>query len=97
MAMIKVNINNVRNLNSTLHMYIKDIQQLENEMKLFKNDIEQSILFRERIEMRIININNKLSRLETELNDLYDVINSSMDEYSKTEFYLCQQWSKFNI
>lgn len=94
MAIIKVNINNVRDLNSTLYMYIKNIHKLEHEMKLLKNSMEKNILFRERIEMRIININNKLSILETEMKELYNVINASMDEYSKTEFYLCKQWSK---
>lgn len=93
MAVIKVDMNNVRNENIDLLMFRNELNRIINELECLRAYVPYNVQSRRDIDLRLKKAKNQLFQVEQRIIDLYKMVNYSMDEYSKTEYELCRKGS----
>ncbi len=93
MAVIKVDLNNVRNENIDLLMFRNDLNRIINELDSLRAYVPYDVQSRRNIDMRLKKVKNELFEVEQRIINLYKMVNYSMDEYSRTEYELCRKGS----
>lgn len=95
MAVIKVDLNNVRNENIDLLMFRNELNKIINELESLRAYVSFDVQSRRNIDMRLKKVKNELFEVEQRIIDLYKMVNYSMDEYSRTEYELCRKAQLF--
>lgn len=93
MAVIRVDLNNIRNENIDLLMFRNDLNRIINELEGLRAYVPFDVQSRRDIDIRLKKAKNELFSVEQRIIDLYKMVNYSMDEYSKTEYELCRKGS----
>jgi len=91
MTYMKVDIDNIRNVNSSVPSFVSIVTNEKTGVGLLRNNIDTSIQNRQNIYNNIRNVYASLDTIEVKLSTLYNKVNEFMTQYSQTDNVLKQQ------